>query len=164
MNIFEITKEHLELIDLLEQNEGEMTEEQEQAFLETLKKGEDKITALYHVFANKRADLGGLKFELDRIANIKKRVENEMGRIERLIEMYMRATGTDSIKKGVVDIIMAKKVNFEYRGDFPSEFITTETVSKERLADFKAWCKANPDDAEKLYGAKFIEDKAIRIK
>jgi len=164
VNIFEITKEHLELINLLEQNDGEMTEEQEQSFVEILKKGSDKVTALYHVFANKRAELGGIKFELDRIAVLKKRVETDMERIKRLIEMYMKVTGTEKIKEGVVDIILAKKTDFEYTVDFPKEFTRTEKVEKEDLAGFKDWCKENPEKALKLYGAKFVENKAIRIK
>lgn len=164
MNIFEITKEHQEWIGLLEESEGELTPEQEQKFFEIVKTGEDKVTSLYYVWKNKQLELAGVKSEIDRITGIKKRLEGDMERVSRLIEMYMKFTKTEKIKKGVVDIIMAKKTDFVYDGEFPKTFTVTETVEKQKLAEFKEWCKENPDVAEKMYGAKFIEGQALRLK
>ena len=164
MNIFEITKEHQEWINLLEENEGELTPEQEQKFFEIIKTGEDKVTSLYYVWKNKQLELNGVKSEIERITGIKKRLEGEMQRISRLIEMYMKFTGTEKIKKGVVDIIMAKKTDFVYQGEFPKTFTVTETVEKQKLAEFKDWCKENPEEAKKMFGAEFIEGKSLRLK
>lgn len=164
MTIFEITKEHLDLVALLEENEGEVSEEQESRIFELIKNGEDKVISLYYVWKNKEVELAGVKKEIERIGGIKKRLESEMDRIKRIIEMYMRFTGTEKIKRGVIDINMAKKTNFVYAGEFPDSFKVTEQVIKEELGKFKEWAKENPEQALELYGAKFVEDKAVRLK
>lgn len=164
MNIFEITKEHQEWINLLSESEGELTPEQEQKFFEIVKTGEDKVASLYYVWKNKQGQLAAVKSEIERISGIKKRLEGEMERVSRLIEMYMKFTGTDKIKSGVIDIIMAKKTDFVYAGEFPPTFTETQTVIKEKLAEFKEWVKEHPEEAEKMYGAKFVEGKVLRLK
>ena len=83
MNIFEITKEHQEWINLLSESEGELTPEQEENFFEIVKTGEDKVAALYYVWKNKQGELASVKSEIERISGIKKRLEGEMERLQR---------------------------------------------------------------------------------
>ena len=165
MNLYQITQQHLKLIEILEDMEGDLTEnpDVEKELLNILNSGDEKITAYYHVFANFRGQLEAINSELERITKLKKTVENNMKNIKTVLEQFMKITGRDRFEDGIVKMILAKKQNFSY-SIFPSDFIETVTTEREKLADFKAWCKLNPEDAENHYGAKFIPDTYIQIK
>lgn len=161
MTIFEILKEHQSLIEEISELE-ELTPELEKKYAEILQQGENKFRSFYLVYRNKAAQIPGIEAEIKRISAIKKRVETEMERIKKIMDVYMKLTKTDSIKDGIIDVIQAKKTTFVY-DSFPKEFINKETIEKQDLAGFKKWAKENPDKAGKI-GAKFIEGTEIRIK
>jgi len=163
MNIYDIAQEHNRIFEILEEMEGEVTPELEKEFNDIMKAGDDKIRAVYHVYRNFASQIPGIDAELKRIGAIKKSIESNMDRIKYMLEAFMKATGRDRIENEEMKVILAKKVTFEY-SSFPKEFIETVTTEKERLAEFKAWAKDHIETAAKLYGAKFIEGKAIQVK
>lgn len=163
MNIYDIAQEHLRIVEILEEMEGEVTPELEKEFNDIMKAGDEKIKAVYHVYRNFAAQIPGIDAELKRIAAIKKSLESNMDRIKNTLEAFMKATGRGVIANEEMRIILAKKTSFEY-STFPKEFIETVTTKKECLAEFKAWAKDHKEDAEKLYGAVFVEGQGIQIK
>lgn len=163
MKLYEIAQEHMRIMEIIEEMDGEMNEDLEHELSEILRTGDDKIKAVYHVYRNYAAQIPGVKAELERITAIKKSLENNTDRIKFMLEQFMKITGRDRIESEEMKIILAKRVTFEY-SSFPKEFIETVTTEKERLADFKAWAKDNQDYAERAYGAKFIEGKSIMVK
>lgn len=163
MNIYEISREHGRILEILNEMEGETTPELEQELEAIFNEGDNKVEAIYHVYRNFAAQLPGIVKEIDRITAIKKSLESQIKRIENMLEIYMKASMRDRIEIGTMKMILAKKTTFEY-STFPKEFIETVTTEKEKLGDFKAWAKENPETALALCGAKFIEGKTIQIK
>ncbi|MFZ1704440.1 MAG: siphovirus Gp157 family protein [Saprospiraceae bacterium] len=163
MKLYDIAQENLRILEIIDEMEGEMTPELEKEFNEIMKAGDDKIRAVYHVYRNFEAQVPGIEAELKRLTAIKKSIESNKERIKNMLEVFMKATGRDRIESEEMKIILSKKVTFEY-SEFPKEFVETVTTEKERLGDFKNWAKDNPETAEQLYGAKFIEGKAIQVK
>lgn len=163
MNIYEIAQEHLRLLEIVEENDGDLTPELEQELMDILATGDDKLEAFYHVYRNLKANLVGIESEYKRIGDMKKSVTANMDRIKTTLDSFMRVTGRDRYENGAVKMIMAKKTDFSY-DVFPKEFIESVTTEKEKLAEFKAWAKENPDTALELCGAKFTEGKSIQIK
>ena len=163
MNIYEIAKEHLRLLEIIEENDGELSPELEQELMDILATGDDKLEAFYYIYRNLNANLVGIESEYKRVSALKKSVTSNMERIKTTLDMFMKVTKKDRYENGAVKIIMAKKTDFVY-DTFPQEFIESVTTDKEKLADFKAWAKDNPETALELCGAKFIEGKTIQIK
>ena len=163
MNIYKIAQEHFRIKEIIEENDGDLSPELEQELMDILATGDDKLEAFYHVYRNLSANLVGIKSEEDRISAMKKSVTANMERIKKTLDTFMKVTGRDSYENGAVKIIMAKKTDFVY-DTFPKEFIESVTTDKEKLADFKAWAKENPDTAFELCGAKFVKGKSIQIK
>lgn len=163
MNIYQIAQEHQRILEILEEMDGEIDPDLEQEFNKIMSEGDDKVKAIYHVYRNIAAQLPGVVAEIQRITAIKKSLESNMDRLKYMIEAFMKATGRDRIEFEEMKMILAKKQDFNY-SVFPEEFIEMVTTEKPKLAEFKAWCKLNPEDAEDHYGAKFTDGKYIQIK
>ena len=165
MNIFNLREEHIEILSILEEMDGEITPELQERWDQLIQNSEDKIKQFYWVYKQIEANLSIVVSEKARIEVIKKRTENQMDRIKTTMDALMKGLELDAIKDGTIDVILAKKTDFVYdEGKVPDGYYETVETKKFKLQDFKTWCKNNQEAAKEICNAEFIENKAIRIR
>ena len=84
-NIFNISNDYLAIITEIENNDGELTPELEEALAINEQERDDKMEAYAYVIAQKKADIGLAKDEIDRIRGIIKRDENIIDKLKSVL-------------------------------------------------------------------------------
>lgn len=165
MNIFQLGKEHMDIMALLDEMEGEVTPEIQKRWDDMMIAGEEKIKAMYWIHKHMSGQLTIIEAEEKRIQALKKSQANKIERLKTTMNEFMKFIKLDNIKDGTINIVMAKHTEFEYdESRAPEGYFETIQTTKFKLTEFKAWCKENQQAAAELCGAKFIEGKRIQIK
>lgn len=175
-SMYELSMDALRIIDIIESNDAEITPEMEDLFQQVLAGGEEKIKAVYHVIKKFKADADYLEAmaavvskEVDRLKSAAKTNVNKAEKLSKSIEAWMKITGTEKLKFDEVDIILRKSTEYDPPSDpdmlakLPAECWTVPSPPSISKANFKAWAKANPADAE-LFGVVVRENKSIQVK
>lgn len=175
-SLYDFTIETMKIIDLIDQNEGELTPETEELLNQELSGGEEKVKGVYRAIKKFKTDADYLDAmasvvakEVDRLKSAAKTNVNKAERLSKAIEAWMKVTGTEKLKFDEVDIILRKTTEYDPPADpnmlakLPAECWTTPAPPAIAKANFKAWAKANPADAEFL-GVVVTEKKSILVK
>ena len=171
-SLYEIGTDFLELANLLEDLDGEMTPDIEEKVMTNLKEGKDKLINYYRFIKNLKyeADLVKarkevLKAEIERLDAIIKARTNKYERNASLMEQFMKLTGIDKIKEADVDVILRKTTDVDYSGVAEEHFagFYTQPEPKFDSVAFKKWAKENEANAL-VIGVKFEEKKSILIR
>ena len=99
-NIFNISNEYLDLITTLEENEGELTPELEEALKINEEARDAKMEAYAYVIQQKNADIGLAKDEINRLRTLIKRDENIITRLKGVLIDTLRIFGLTNPKTG----------------------------------------------------------------
>ena len=146
-SIFELTKEQVELQNLVES--GELSEEMARDTLEGLA-GEmsDKFESYCSVLTKLNSQAEALENEKERIAKLETEKKNEIARLKSFLVFSMQATGNQKIDTGLHKISLRKgRESLKSKPDAvaPDEYVITEIVEKK---DAKAITQAIKDGKE----------------
>jgi hypothetical protein len=108
-NIYEISKELENFLATLPET-GELSDEDLAIYAELHQIADEKIKSTAYAFLNLKSKLETIKSELDRIAKLKKSVESQMNRIERLVEFGMELDKTESKDFGSLRVYFTKSI------------------------------------------------------
>lgn len=160
MNLYHITSEQLRINDLLEELEGELTPEIEEALNinedNFLAKSEGYIESIAYFKAKQEA----AKVRIEEYQRIKRIAENAEKRLKERMQWAMEVLGRDKVEVGLhkMSLRSSQAVNITNEARIPNQYIKVETkIDKESLKrDLKAGLS--------IEGAELITNKSIQIR
>ena len=122
-SIYEISKELEDFLNSLPDS-GELDDEALALYAELTESKDDKIKSTAYAYLNLKSKLEAIKSELDRIGKLKKSVESQMDRIEKLINFGMSLDKAESKDFGSLRVYYTKstKTVVENEDLLPLEF------------------------------------------
>lgn len=160
MNLYQITKEYLEIQQILETEE--LTPELDQALMMTQSQMQTKLGGYGKIVANYQADIDGAKAELKRIKDYIDQKETAMDRLKNAALQSMLVTGTDKIECDFFrfSIRRSEAVEVDLVEALPADFVTVKTT---KAAD-KVAIKEAIKRGENITGARIVENFSLQIK
>lgn len=168
MNFYDVTKDYIERMELLEQGinaeTGEMTDNTNQLAIwneELTKDLKEKSSNVIAVVRNQELTIEALDNEIKRLKAMKDGIENRLDKFKAYIKNAMITNNIEKIDTNLGSIKFNKSTSTEIfdKSLIDKKFIetvTTEKISKEKI---KAALKAG----EEVQGAKLVENKNLKI-
>lgn len=160
--LYSITEEYLALMDEIEQNEGELTEEMAERLNINEENYISKLEAYAQCIANYKAEAEACKQQAEHFAKRAKSAEGNAQRLKDTIVYFMTATGRGKESAGAfkfsireskaVDIIDEQLIPISFK-----KYETKETICKTDI-------KKAIEDGEEVPGAAIKVNKSITIK
>ena len=162
LTLYGITNEMQQLLRLIEENEGEMTPEIENALAISEDNFAAKSEDYGHAILNLKAMAAAAKAEKDRLAALQKFYENTYNRLDGALKSAMVATGHDKVETPTMRLSLRHSTATEVDDldQLPAEYKTTKV---EVVADKTAIKKAI-QDGEAVPGAHLVENVSLQIK
>lgn len=160
--IFEIGKEYIELIDQIEKNEGEITDEVETAL--AINEGEikQKSVAYVAVIKSMESDVKTIDEEIKRLTALKKTRGNIILNLKDRLTYALNLFGIEEIKTELLKINFRKSKSVEVDDiDLLPETCKATTVS---IKPDKKMIKQLIESGEKINGAHIQENRNLQIK
>jgi hypothetical protein len=159
-SLYTITTEQLRINELLEELEGELTPEIEEALIinedNFLTKSEGYIESIAYFKARAEA----AKVRIEEYQRIKRIAENAEKRLKERMQWAMEVLGRDKVEVGLhkMSLRSSQAVNITNEARIPNQYIKVETkIDKESLKrDLKAGLV--------IEGAELITNKSIQIR
>jgi hypothetical protein len=194
MNIFNIQQEYLELMEILEENEGELTPELEQRLAINQQDLEHKVKAYHHIITILKGDTAVIDDEVARLNKIKETKTNTIERLRKVLldttilfgedgksgnkklkfdTLNMWTTNRQSVNVDENDFFDAPFTNMEY-----IEFVIKERFNIESIVDIEntigdiniekiysqTEIKNAIEDGETVIGAELVTKPSLTIK
>lgn len=161
MNIYNLTQEQFALLDLIEQNEGEMTPEQEEALLISQQDFERKAFGYRGMVKHVESEIDACKAERDRLNKMIKVKENQVERLEKALSDSMNVLGLDELKfpTGRISFRRSESVEIENEALLPKKYIRVTEKREPNKVEIKKALK----EGLKVRGAFLQENKNIQI-
>ena len=167
MNFYDVTKDYIERMELLEQGinaeTGEMTDNTNQLVTwneELTKDLKEKSSNVIAVVRNQELIIEAIDNEIKRLKGMKDSVENKLEKFKNYIKNAMLTNGIEKIDTNLGSLKFTKSTSTEiYDSLIDKKFIevvTTEKISKEKI---KKALKAG----EEVQGARLVENKNLKI-
>ena len=162
LTLYGITNEMQQLLRLIEENEGEMTPEIENALAISEDNFAAKSEDYGHAILNLKAMAAAAKAEKDRLATLQRFYENTYNRLDSALKTAMVATGHDKVETPTMRLSLRHTTATEVDDldRLPAEFKTTKV---EVVADKTAIKKAI-QSGEAVPGAHLVENVSLQIK
>lgn len=160
MNMYEITREYQELVNLITENEGELTPEIEESLKLTKENYDDKLEAYVKVIKNAEAENAAYKAEIDRMKAAKSRNDKLVERLKRNIKESMLLFDISKKNVGVFKLSLTNSTAVEITDDamVPMEYkVAKYESSKTRI-------KEAIDAGIEVPGAHLTSNKNLQIK
>lgn len=156
MNLFEIDSEYRDILQMLEESEGEITPEIEEALNNNEGDFLKKVTNYRNMIFKWKADLEAIKSEKARIAAIEKNRNNSIERLKNALEYVMLNRGLRSVDLGINGSISYRKsvVTVVDEGVLSPKWFKQTIVERPMKAEIKEALK----NGEIIEGA-WLEDK-----
>ena len=145
MNFYDVTKDYIERMELLEQGinaeTGEMTDNTNQLAIwneELTKDLKEKSSNVIAVVRNQELTIEALDNEIKRLKAMKDGIENRLDKFKAYIKNAMITNNIEKIDKKFI------------------ETVTTEKISKEKI-------KKALKSGEEVQGARLVENKNLKI-
>ena len=159
-SLYNITTEQLRINELLEELEGELTPEIEEALIinedNFLAKSEGYIESIAYFKARAEA----AKVRIEEYQRIKRIAENAEKRLKERMQWAMEVLGRDKVEVGLhkMSLRSSQAVNITNEARIPNQYIKVETrIDKESLKrDLKAGLS--------IEGAELVTNKSIQIR
>lgn len=160
MNLYEITKEYLEIQQILETEE--LTPELDQALMLNQNQLQTKAGGYAKIMANKQANVDGATAEMKRL---KAYIEQEQKKIDRLKNAMLQSmliTGIEKLESEFwrFSVRRSEAVEVDIVEALPSEFRTIKNVVTADKVAIKEAIKRG----ENVTGARLIENFNLQIK
>ena len=158
-SLYKLTGEMLSLMEMVSDPDVD-----EQTLADTMEslhyEIEEKADGYAKIIQSLKAQVEGLKGEIERLQNRKRTIENNIDRLKLNLEGSMRAIGKLKFKTDLFSFgIQKNPMTVEITGDVPKKFLIEQEpkVDKKALIDF---VKANGDTSY----AKKVQTEGLRIR
>lgn len=162
--LYNITAEHQRLLQLIEENDGEITVEIAEQFNLTNEQFEEKATSYGYVIKAVEDNSEIIAKEIKRLTELKKREDKKSELLRYKLSESMQQFGYDEINKNNLRLFFRKSKSVEIENEdlIPAEYVTI--IPEKRQPD-KAAIKAAIDKLEiEVPGASVVEKKNLQIK
>lgn len=160
MNLFKISKEYLQLLDELEEREGELTPEIEQKLAINESQFETKVEGYVALIRKLQSDIETARDEEKRISKIRKSRENLVERLKSNLDSVMQMKGEDRYD--------APTFKLSYRKSKQVRILDEEQIPEEylriKVEPSKSEIKKLLDSGEVVDWAKIVENKNLQIR
>jgi DNA repair ATPase RecN len=137
--IFEIGNEYKNIIALIEQNNGEITDDLNEAYINSRDELNNKAKAYIYVIRNKENLISNIDAEIDRLKEMKKRTENEIDRIKNYLSMAVDTFGNFETGLHKISNRISKSVEITDCNQLPKEYLKEKIeISADKTAIKKA--------------------------
>jgi hypothetical protein len=137
--IFEIGNEYQNIIALIEQNNGEMSDDLHEAYINSRDELNNKAKAYIYVIRNKENLISNIDAEIDRLKEMKKRTENEIDRIKNYLSMAVDTFGNFETGLHKISNRISKSVEITDCNQLPKEYLKEKIeISADKTAIKKA--------------------------
>ena len=148
-----------ELMDQIEANDGEVSEEQLKAIVELHTQSMTKLGSLCGFIRYLEHGIEACKAEKDRINRMQKVAENRLDRVKQYVTPFVRSQGR--INLDTVTLSVRQSVSVELEPGFKNPYFCK--VVKELIPDKRAIKEALKDE-EKIEGARLVTNFNLQIK
>ena len=168
MNFYDVTKDYIERMELLEQGinaeTGEMTDNTNQLAIwneELTKDLKEKSSNVIAVVRNQELTIEALDNEIKRLKAMKDGIENRLDKFKAYIKNAMLTNNIEKIDTNLGSIKFTKSTSTEIFDESLIdkkfiEVVTTEKISKEKI-------KKALKSGEEVQGARLVENKNLKI-
>jgi hypothetical protein len=160
MNLYEITREAIELASLLETEE--LTPELEKSLIINQDQLQSKAVNYAKVIANIQSDSDAIDQEIKRLKAIKESKDRAVTRLREAVKEAMLVSGIEKIESPLfkLSIRRSEAIEVDVIDALPSEFVNIKNVvSADKIAIKEAIKKG-----EYITGARIIENFNLQIK
>jgi uncharacterized coiled-coil DUF342 family protein len=158
--IFEIGNEYQNIISLIEQNNGEITDDLHEAYINSRDELNNKAKAYIYVIRNKENLISNIDAEIDRLKEMKKRTENEIDRIKNYLSMAVDTFGNFETGLHKISNRISKIVEVTDCNQLPKEYLKEKIeISADKTAIKKAI-----ESGENISGALLVTKSNLQIK
>ena len=160
MNLYEITRETLELASLLETEE--LTPELEAMLVINQEKMEVKVNNYAKVIANIQSDSDAIDQEIKRLKAMKESKDRAITRLKDAVREAMLVSAIDKIKSPLFKLSLrrSESVEVDIVEALPSQFVNIKNVVTADKVAIKEAIKRG----ENITGARIIENFNLQIK
>ena len=160
MNLYEITREALELASLLETEE--LTPELEQALMLSQKQLQTKAGSYAKIIANYQANADAADAEIKRLKQYKEQNEKAVDRLKNALLQSMVLTGTDKLECDFFrfSVRRSEAVEVDLLEALPANYVNEKTTKSADKIAIKEAIKRG----ENITGARIIENFSLQIK
>ncbi|GAI76762.1 unnamed protein product [marine sediment metagenome] len=148
-----------ELMNQIEADDGEVSEEQLKAIVELHTQSLEKLTSLCGFIRYLEHGIEACKGEKDRINRMQKTAENRLARVKQYVTPFVKSQGR--INLDTVTLSVRKSISVELEPDFKNPYFCK--VVKELIPDKRA-IKEALKDQEKIKGARLVTNFNLQIK
>lgn len=162
--LYNITAEHQRLLQLIEENDGEITVEIAEQFNLTNEQFEEKAASYGYVIKAVEDNSEIIGKEIKRLTELKKREDKKSELLRYKLSESMQQFGYDEINKNNLRLFFRKSKSVEIENEdlIPAEYVTI--IPEKRQPD-KAAIKAAIDKLDiEVPGASVVEKKNLQIK
>ena len=159
-NLYEITREALELASLLETDE--LTPELEAALLINQDQLQSKAGNYAKVIANIQSDSDAIDAEIKRLKSMKDTKDRAVNRLKESLREAMMVSGIDKIESPLFKLSLRRSeaVEVDVVEALPNDFVTRKVVVTADKVSIKEAIKRG----ENITGARIIENFNLQIK
>ena len=158
--IFEIGNEYQNIIALIGQNNGEMSDDLHEAYINSRDELNNKAKAYIYVIRNKENLISNIDAEIDRLKEMKKRTENEIDRIKNYLSMAVDTFGNFETGLHKISNRISKSVEITDCNQLPKEYLKEKIeISADKTAIKKAI-----ESGENISGALLVTKSNLQIK
>ena len=168
MNFYDVTKDYIERMELLEQGinaeTGEMTDNTNQLVTwneELTKDLKEKSSNVIAVVRNQELTIEAIDNEIKRLKAMKDGIENRLDKFKTYIKNAMLTNGIEKIDTNLGSIKFTKSTSTEIYDESLIDKKFIETVITEKISKEKI--KKALKSGEEVQGARLVENKNLKI-
>ena len=158
-NLYEIKQNYLELINQVEQLEGEITPEIEQALTITQNELQNKAIAYHSIILSKEAFNGTIDNEIKRLQALKKRNNNLVDRLKNNLITAIELFGEFTVGTNKFSLRKSERVEVSDVNSLPKEFKTVKVTEQADKVAIKKALKLG----KKIDNCYLVESKNLKI-
>jgi hypothetical protein len=160
MNLYQITKEALNLALILETEE--LTPELEQALILNQQQLQTKAGSYAKIIANYQANADGADAEIKRLKQYKEQNEKVVDRLKNALRESMLISGTDKLESEFFrfSVRRSEAVEVDLLEALPANYVTEKTTKSADKVAIKEAIKRG----ENITGARIVENFSLQIK
>jgi DNA repair exonuclease SbcCD ATPase subunit len=121
--IFEIGTEYQNIISLIEQNNGDLSDDLHEAYINTREELNNKAKAYIYVIRNKENHITNIDAEIERLRDMKKQTEKEVERIKNYLSLAVDQFGNFETGLHKISNRISKSVEVTDCNQLPKEYI-----------------------------------------
>lgn len=161
-SLYNIRQDQLILLTQVSDNEGELTDELENALSITREEFENKAVSLGYVLKSFDNSIELIDQEIKRLTELKKRASNRQGMIKERLSNAMNEFGIEKLNTATLSLSFRKSESVEIEDErlIPTDFTESKVVTTISKTKIKEAIKRG----ENVQGAKLVSNKNLQIK